>query len=81
MLGLQFLSDKITQLWGITSDTKELLEVMKESKDSCNSALEALDNMITGDKIRSNLLVLRKQCKKFIPMFNDIVQPYYAQVQ
>ena len=85
MLGMQCLEEKLTERRNqekvMSREREDILCVVRDAKEACNSAVETLDNMLTSDKIRSGLLQLEMSEIKLVPLLHAVVQSFQSQVQ
>ena len=83
MLGLQYLQEKLAEKWNQKQSLtlEDMLYVVRDAKEACNSAVETLDDMLTSDKIRSGLLQLQMRNIKLIPLLQTVMQSFQSTVR
>ena len=59
---------------------KEVLQILRDSKESCYSAVLTLNDMVTSDKIRSGQLILNKKYVNVIQLISEHLRDFYPKV-
>jgi len=74
-LGLKLLSDHLQVAGNV-----ECLEIVKDTQQSCYTAIEILNDMLTFDKVKSGLLILEKSKISPIDFIQKTLTPFTLQV-
>jgi len=80
LLGLHCAEDKLSNNNYSLNDHKESLQILRDSRDSCYSAVLTLNDMVTSDKIRSGQLVLNKKYVNVINLVTVQVRDFHFKV-
>jgi len=75
-LGLKLLNDQLQD----AGNLEECLGIVRDTQQSCFTAIEILNDMLTLDKMKSGLLTLEK-CKFFpVNFIQSTLAPFTVQV-
>ena len=74
-LGLKLLSDHLQVAGNV-----ECLGIVKDTQQSCYTAIEILNDMLTFDKVKSGLLILEKSKISPIDFIQKTLTPFTLQV-
>jgi signal transduction histidine kinase len=74
-LGLKLLSDHLQEAGNF-----ECLGILKDTQQSCFTAIEILNDMLTFDKVKSGLLTLEKSKIFPINFIQSTLAPFTVQV-
>jgi len=75
-LGLKLLSDVMQQ----KAENSESVLILKDIQQSCFTAIEILNEMLTFDKVKSGLLTLEKQKIFPVNFIESTIAPFALQV-
>jgi signal transduction histidine kinase len=76
-MGLELLTEEL----GVYAIPPELLESAEDSRKSCDTAIEVLNDLLTQDKLETNKLVLEFSKLNAIAFVKQTVQPFYVHVR